>query len=176
MRKSTIVTDDLTTTVLKSVHDQVQNDIAKLSVERQAEVRAMQAEVDSEIAKVNGDLDAKFDIEKRWREASGLHHLDAENVLKSMSKEPVGKIVPMYGKQWVHTPFKTVVQAQVYVDALQGRVMQLSNEDAEITIGSLMDQRRQIIEAYKAQSFTNMSSLDLMKLSIKRLFQRGKNG
>lgn len=176
MKQPKVMTDDTATARLQTAHDQVQADVAKLSPERQSEIKAMQAEVDFEIAKNNKDLDAQFDIEAKWREATGLHHADAQEVLSKMRNEPVGKIKQMFGKQWVFTPFNTVVQAQVYVDALQGRLIQLSSQDAEATIGALMEQRRQIIEAYKAQSFTNLSAFGLMKLSIKRLFQRGNNG
>lgn len=71
-----------------------------------------------------------------------------------------------------------MVEAQVYINTLQGRLLQLSNEDSETTIAALVDQRRQILDAYKdyTKEFTNMSAIGLMKLSIKRLFQRGKNG
>lgn len=171
MKKPTIVTDDAATVKLLSRHDQVQKDIAQFSPERQAQVRALQAEVDAEIVTVNEMLNDQIDVEAKLRAASGLHHSDAEKVLRAMSQEPVGKIKEMYGTSWVHTPFKTVVRTQVYVDTLQNRVISLSSISAEAEIDKLTSQRAQLYEALK--EFTNMSMFGLIKLSLKRFFKRG---
>jgi hypothetical protein len=189
-----IVTDDAATARLESRHAQVQADIEKLSPEAQKRVRETQAEVDAEIAKMNSELDEQYQIEARWRAATGLHHSDAEKVLKHMATQPVGKIIPMFGKQWVHTPFKTIVQAQQYVDVLQERVVGLmAGIQPEAVIHQLVEQRSKLLdtmtyqnklcreaaeklESLKKDSVTNFSAFGLMKLSLKRLFKRGNNG
>jgi hypothetical protein len=159
---------------LQAQHDFVQDQIEALPEGKRNEIRALQAEVDVEIANMGRDLDETMDIEAQWRKATGLHHSDAEKVLRKMAAEPVGKIVRMFDKNWVHTPFKTIVEAQQYVNVLQDRVLQLTTVESEIFTQQLLEQRTQLVKAL--QEFTNLTWFGLIKLSFKRLFQRGNNG
>lgn len=138
----------------------VQEDIKKLSPEVQKAV----AEANEAFEEMT-DLVFDFASENRVRSAGYLPS-QAENLAKLMRDEKikVGQIFEFLGKQKVLTPFETVVDAQVYLTALQDRVLETTTVPVEIEVAGLKK---------TIQEFTSLSFVGLIGLAIKRLFKRG---
>lgn len=125
-------------------------DFDKLSKESKESVLAAKKVVDQTIAEINNN-DFNYESENRLRK-QGFTPSQAEQIAEIIKTKPVGEIFSFRDILYVQTPFKTIVKAQVYLNVLQDSVIQVTNEVTE---------------------FTNLSSFDLIKLSIKRLFKRG---
>lgn len=111
-----------------------------------------------------------FESEDRVRKAGYLPS-QAEEIAKFMkdNKIQVGQLFEYDGKSKVLTPFKTVVDAQNYVTALQDRLFEITTVDQEIMVSQLKTQ---------VQEFTSLSFLGLIGLAFKRLINnlsKGKN-
>lgn len=135
----------------------------KLSESKKKQALSIKAEVDATFNEMNQDLNDQIDIEARMRVASGLHHRHAEEVIAVLRNLPVGKIKQMHGKLWVLTPFNTVVEAQVYLDLIQNRFLELTSAPVEEELNKLKTYIR---------AFTQLGFLDLIRLAFKRLLKR----
>lgn len=99
---------------------------------------------DQAFNKINDDLDAEASIQVRFRRA-GYSVEDAEHILEFMRDKPIGLPVPCGYKIFVRTPYNTVVEAHVYIDTIQNKLIE----------------------------FTSLSFVDLIKLAFKRLLGKG---
>lgn len=160
MKKTGFVSAKKLSKLQKNFDDQV----SKLSETGRKRALAVKAEVDEAFNQMAGELDEEVAIENRLRAASGLHHEDAKDVIANMKDLPVGKIKMIHGKIWVLTPFNTVVEAQVYMDMLQQRFLELTSAPIE----EELDKLKTYIRAY-----TKLGFLDLIRLAFKRLLKRG---
>ncbi len=154
---------------LELQHEQVQKDIANLPEDKKRIVMDQKAQVEAEIESFNNDV-FDFESEARMREAGYLPS-QVEDMAKFMKKNniQVGQLFSFNGKLKVLTPFKTVVDGQNYVTALQDRLFEITTVDQEIMVSQLKTQ---------VQEFTSLSFLGLIALSFKRLYNnlfKGKN-
>jgi hypothetical protein len=160
MKKPQFVTDDKTTERLQKQHDAVQKQIAEMPEENRSFIRSAQAQVDAEITKTNSDIFDNYDHEERIR-ASGYQISEAEEIARIVRKVGVGQIFEYKNKLKVMTPFKTVVDAQTYVSALQDRLLQTTTIPVELEITQLKD---------ALDGFTSLSFFGLIGLAFKRYF------
>lgn len=151
--------------------EKIQQDIAALPEDRREFMQNAINQVQKEFDQNAKDLDTQADIEAQWRKASGLHHTEVEKLLTAMKSKNPGNVIYVGGKAWAKTVFNTVVEAPVYIAALQDRVLEISTVENETLIAQL----RYYCIGLKNETdkFTKLSSLGLMKLSIKRFFKRG---
>lgn len=123
-------------------------------------------ETDRALSELNGDI-FNFESESKVRKA-GFTPQQAKDIANIVKTKQIGEIFQYKNKQLVLTPFKTVVDAQVYLTTLQNRLLEVTTVSAEIEILTL---KKTINE------FTSLSFFDLIKLSFTRLFTKGnKNG
>lgn len=104
-----------------------------------------------------------FDSEDRVRR-HGYTPQQAEDLaflIKSQDIK-VGQLFQFRGKSLVMTPFKTVVESQVYVTTIQDQVINLASE-IEVRKNEAQILRNGI------QEFTSLSFFGLIKLAFKRL-------
>lgn len=113
---------------------------------------------------INNDV-FDFASESRVR-ASGWTAQQAEDIAKLLkrNKIQVGQIFFYNEHQLVLTPFKTIVAAQVYITAVQDRLLELTSVSTEVEIANLKK---------TIQTFTSLSFFGLITLSFKRLFKKG---
>lgn len=100
-----------------------------------------------------------FDSEDRVRKA-GFTPQQAEDIAYILKTKQVGEIFSYRDKQLVLTPFKTVVDAQVYLSLIQDRFLELTSVPAEVEIADLKK---------TINKFTSLSFFGLIKLAFKRL-------
>lgn len=162
-----IVTSDAKTKLLEEQHSKVQKDVEKLPLETRNFIRAAQAEVSQEIEKISKDV-FDFESEDRIRKA-GYTPQQAEDIAFLSKSAGVGKMFSYAGKTLVLTPFKTVVDAQIYITAIQDRLLETTTVPVEIEVAQLKK---------AIQEFTSLSFVGLIGLAFKRSFnnlRKGKN-
>lgn len=157
------------------IEAQFKQDLSGLSKERQDQVLAQSAEVDSELLKMNQELDLQYDVDNRYRKA-GFLPSQAEEVLHIGKKQPVGRIFKALGsvhivnnttysahdRFFVRTPYNTVVEAQVYIDTLQDQIIALGDLNSKLT----SEPHYEITSKLTSESF-----FGLIKLAFKKLIQ-----
>lgn len=165
-READVLVENLQTeSDMQENHDKVQSDIQALPPESRQRVLDMKSQVDAEFNEIVGDV-FDFEAEDRLR-AAGYSPQQAEDLARASKLFGVGKIFEFNirgeNRILVQTPFKTVVPAQNYVDALQTRLLELTTVEVEVEVSNL----KQEISA-----FTELKFLGLITLAFKRLFKR----
>ncbi len=125
--------------------------LSELAPAAKAEAKKVIAEVEAQVQEAN-DVVFDFSAENRVREA-GYTNSEAEDLAYIVKTKKIGQIFFFKNTAKIVTPFKTVVDAQVYLTALEDSLVSCHKE---------------------VDKFTNLSSLDLIKLSFNRFFKRGK--
>lgn len=146
--------------LLEAQHQKVQDEIVQLPANKLAIVRQVQRDADLAFEDVN-EIYFNFDHEDRIR-AAGYTISEAQDVANLSQKAGVGRIFSYEGEALILTPFKTVVDAQVYVDAIQNRLLETTTVPVEVEIIQLKKQIEQ---------FTSLSVVGLIKLTFKKLFK-----
>lgn len=124
-------------------------------------------EADQALEEIASDV-FDFKSEDRVRKA-GYTPQQAEDMAFMMKSQniQVGQLFKFMGKDKVLTPFKTVVDAQQYVNVLQGRVLELTTVSAELETMALKETIRE---------FTSLSFFGLITLAFKNLLKGKSNG
>lgn len=156
---------------LEARQPEIQKQIEALPKEQRQIILDQKDQVESELETFNEEV-FDFDSEARVRKA-GYTMSQAEDMAKYMERKKikVGQIFQFEGEQKVLTPFKTVVNAQVYMTALQDRLFEITTVDQEIMVSQLKT---------RLDQFTSLSILGLITYVLKRtynnLFKGNKNG
>lgn len=120
--------------------------------------------VQDEMDLVNRDMTEGIRIENKFRRA-GFLPSEAHDLIKLMRNKNIGQIwAPMSDdenqpKLYILTPFKTIVEAQTYVDVIQKRFLEMSSVPSENEI------------AY----YRGLDFVGLVKLAFKRLHEKFRN-
>lgn len=122
------------------------------------------AEANAAFDEITNDV-FDFESESRVRKA-GYTPQEAEDIAKIVQRKQVGEIFEFNKQKLVLTPFKTVVPAQTYIQALQDRLLEVTTVSTEIEISNLKS---------KINGFTSLSFFGLIKLAFKRLTKTEKN-
>ncbi len=112
--------------LLKEQHIKVQEEINELPKERRDVIHAISDRVQKELD-IQTDLVLDFSHEDRIRKA-GYVPSQAEEIAELSKNYAVGQIFKFRDELKVLTPFKTIVDAQVYLNVLQDRVISLSKD------------------------------------------------
>lgn len=145
---------------LEKVDAQVKEQIKTLPKESQEAIRQANAAFEE----ITNDV-FDFESENRIRKA-GWTPSQAEDIAKLSRKNGVGKMFQYDKKTLVLTPFKTVVEAQVYLSVVQDRLLELTSVPVETEVIQL----KQTIK-----SFTSLTFFGLIKLAFSSLFKQGEN-
>lgn len=81
------------------------------------------------------------------------------------SGQPIGKLFYYENRLLIKTPFNTIVGGQIYINALQERVLQLTSVSSELEIDTLKSELKIV---------TSGSFFGLIKLAFKNLFKPSK--
>lgn len=136
--------------------DEISNKISKLSPESQSNIQ----QVNDAINEMVDDI-FDFDSENRVRKAGYLPS-EVEELARYMKSNniQVGQVFQFGSKSKVLTPFKTVVDVQNYVTALQDRLFEITTVDQELMVSQLKTQ---------VKEFTSLSFFGLIRLAFKKL-------
>lgn len=146
---------------LEEQDKKVKEQIKALPESSQAAIR----EVDEAFNEITNDV-FDFDSENRVR-AAGYTPQQAEDIAKLSRSSGVGMMFRHNNKNLVLTPFKTVVDAQLYLSAVQNRLLELTTVPVEVEVANLKSM---------VKSFTSLSFFGLIKLAFTNLLKGNTRG
>lgn len=166
MKNTTVVTADASTKKLVDQHRRVQEQIATLPAEKQKEIKAIQKLVDHEIAENNAMFfsDGMFAADA-FLKRNRLPGSCKEDLMKAIERAKVGSVFMFMDKPFIKSFDGLVHSAADYIRSL------------ELTIAEQVTYKEVKYVSYISE-LDKLSSLDLIKLSFKKLFKnllKGKN-
>jgi hypothetical protein len=133
---------------------EIENQISSLPKENRSRIEEANTALNEMMDDVND-----FESEQRIRKA-GFSPQEAEDIAYMVRDHRVGQIFTYNQKSIVLTPFNTVVDAQVYLTAIQDRLLELTTVPTEVEISNLKK---------TIQEFTSLSFFGLIKLAFTNL-------
>lgn len=151
--------------VLEANEKRFKDDVSKLDPKTQKDVLSARQQVQEELDIQNANMNKQFDVEAQMRNATGFTHSATERLMEEMKdalnskRLRVGQTYLFQGKAFVWTPYKTIVQADLYISSMQDVVLKLT--DAITTLEVKVNK----------SNVTKLTFVDLIKLAFKRLLK-----
>jgi hypothetical protein len=162
MKQQSVKLDEKATAKLEAQHKRVQDEISKLSPDKQKQLKAVQKLVDHEIAENNALYfgDGMFAVDG-FLKRNGLSGSDKEELGSVISKTNKGQIFVFRNKPFIKSHDGLVHNVKDYIASL------------EMTIVEQVQYKEVKYVSYTSE-LDKLGFLDLIKLAFKKILKKGE--